>query len=177
MADNPRVTSSALFFSKLNQANPQEIPYDATNVTVGTPQAADDPSKNKNSMVQVTGVAGGPYSNMRWMYYDRVPMQAIADTVAGGSTFHLTDETMISDVLPAFNQVFNVNVVAADIIDGPLPAANGSSGQVSFNLAASAGSLAFSGTTPLIFKPDDISLTTLATTTLTGLTPAYINAG
>jgi hypothetical protein len=172
------VTSSQLFYNKLNEANPQLLtPLSPDNVTVGVPTTNTDSSITKNSMVQVTAKAGTTYSGLATAYYDRVTMADIVATVAGSNTFPYTNQTKISDCLASFNATFAVNMVAADIIDGPLGSPDPATGQINFTLAAAASSLAFMGSTPFIYVPSDLSLNTgITTTTLTGLTAVYIVA-
>lgn len=177
-AGSPVVTASALFYAKLNEANPDvPVPFSPDNVTVGNPSTNTDSSKNRNSVVSVTGKPGSKYTGTHPAYYDRVAMADILATAPTANSFPYTNETMIADVLPVFNQTFSVNMVADDIINGQLPPPDSSSGKINFTLAASANSLAFVGNIPLIYVPDDISLTTLTTLNLTGLTPSFINAG
>lgn len=172
------VTASSLFFAKLNEANPNvPYPFSPDNVTVGVPAVNTDSSKGRNSVVSVTGAVGSKYSGTHPAYYDRVALADILATAPSANVYRLTSETKISDVLPIFNQTFTINMVAADIVDGQLPAADTGTGQIAFNLTAAASSLAFQGTIALTYRPDDISLTSLGTTALAGFTPAIINAG
>lgn len=171
------VTSSQLFYNKLNEANPNlPHPLDETNISVAVPTTNNNEGIAKNSMVNITGLVGSPYSGTATAYYDRVPLSEIIDTVPNSTTFPLTTQVNISDCLTAFNNTFNVNMVASDIIDGVLPAPSATTGQIAFTLACSANSLAFSGSANLILQPTDISLTTFTTMNLNGMTVAYLNA-
>lgn len=173
---NTVVTSSQLFYNKLNEANPQmPVPFTPDNVVVGVPQVNNNGSVSKNSMITVSGAVGSPYSGIQTAYYDRVSMADILATAPNANSFRQTTETMISDVLPIFNQTFLVNMVADDIIDGPLPASNPTTGQIAFTLAAAATSLAFMGSIPITYVPDDISLTTFPSMVISGLSVGTVN--
>lgn len=171
------VTSSQLFYGKLNEANPNlPYPLDETNIVVGTPGSNANGGISKNSQVVISGAVGSKYSGTATAYYDRVALADIIATVSPAVTvFPLTTETKVSDVLPVFNQTYNVNIVAADIIDGSLPSADPTTGQVAFTLAIAPTSLAFSGSAALVYQPSDISLATFTTSVLDGMTVAYIN--
>jgi hypothetical protein len=173
---NSAVTSSQLFYNKLNEANPQlTVPLSPTNITVGAPSVNTDTSISKNSMVSIAAKAGTSYSGLTTAYYDRVSMADILDSVPGANVFPLTTETMIADVLPIFNTTFGINMVAADIITGNLPAADPATGQIAFTLAANATSLAFVGSIPITYVPADLSLAVVvAQPVLTGPTAAAI---
>lgn len=171
------VTSSQLFYGKLNEANPS-LPFPLTedNIVVGVPGTNSNGGITKNSQVVISGAVGSQYSGTATAYYDRVALSDIIATVSPSvTTFPLSTETKISDVLPVFNQTYNVNMVAADIIDSALPSADPVTGQVSFTLAIASSSLAFSGSASLIYQPADISLSSFTTSVLDGMTVAYIN--
>lgn len=173
---NPQVTASQLFYNKLNEANPQlPHPLTPTNVSVGVPTVNGNGGVAKNSVISVTANPGFEYSGtVQQVYYDRVSMVEILATAPTANVFPYTNQSKISDVLASFNAIFTVNLVPSDIIDGPLPSADPTTGQISFTLAAAATSLAFKDSIQLIYKPNDISLTTFPTMILTGLAVADV---
>lgn len=175
---NAIVTSSDLIYNKLNEVNPG-LPYPLTpdNIVLGTPTPNTNTNISKNSAITFTGKTGSKYRGNNTAYYDRVDLATITATIGGGNVFPLTTQKNISDVLPLYNSTYTVNVVASDIVDGPLPAGDPASGQIAFNLTAVGASYAFKGVTGLVFKPADASLATLiTTTTLSGFTGSSVLA-
>lgn len=177
MANTP-VDSVSLFYQGLNAANPTASPpFSPTNVTLGTPQPNPDNTISQNSMVQMSGPNSSPYSGTATVYFNRVSLQTVQAAVPNASTIRFTGQANISDALPQFNAAYGVNVLAADIIDGPLPKADPVTGQIVFSVVAQAGSLSFTGQAPMLYRPDDLSLASaVLTTTLTGPTAATILA-
>jgi len=127
-------------------------------LSYGVPSVAPGDSPAKNTVLVATAVPGSGYSGTRTLYYDRVDFSTIPGTRS--TEFELNGSTNISDLIPAINAAYQLNIQPEDYIDGALPTFD--SGDTSttkpFTLTAATDSLVFISAVTLSIKRDSIPL-------------------
>ena len=157
------LTANEIILDLINQSQSPAGTLTADQVVFGAASVnATNPGVNGNTSLVVTGNVAGGFKGDVTVTYNRV---AAADIPGARQTaFEKGAATQISDLLPAINARYGVNIAAADIVDAALPAVTDD--PVAFNLAFQPGALVFVGTLALEVTPDAAELDTVITTTI-----------
>lgn len=112
-------TGLAAFYDMLNNNRKDtSITWSEANLTVGVPFAStvDD----KNTGVRITDIAQNGYSGYANVYYNRIPIVRLFSSTNLQIT--INSATTVRALIPAINAAYSLNLVAADVVDGPVPA-------------------------------------------------------
>jgi hypothetical protein len=113
-------TGLAAFYDMLNANNKQadSITLSASNLGVGVPYAAS--KDDKNTGVTVTAIGHYGYSGHAEIYYNRIQIARLF--LATDMKITVPAATTISALIPQINTAYATNLVAGDVVDGPVPA-------------------------------------------------------
>jgi hypothetical protein len=115
----------------INQANPDlPVALTTTNVLYGTPSAVTPSGGNvQNTSIKVTAAAGTKYIGNATLLYRRIDfgtlfrgLPIVIYKFSPASTG--ANPYKISDLLPAINQKYGLNLTTADVVDAFLPPGN-----------------------------------------------------
>ncbi len=123
-----------------------------------------------NTQVVVTASTGSPYSNSVVFNYNRIDLSTVPG--ARNIVFDVGSAVNISDLIPAINAAYQINLTPGQFIDGPLPQfTNNTPGTtIPFTVVADPSSLVFIGRVTLQLARAKIPLSTIITVTaLNGL--------
>lgn len=138
-------------------------------ISYGIPTVATGTNPNPDTEITVSAQAGSGYSGNVIVGYNRVQLSTIPG--ARATVFPIGAAANISDIVPAVNTAYQINLTSADYTDGPLPVFTGTPNEEhAFQIAATADSVVYEGVMSLTVQANDIPLSTVITTTsLTGL--------
>jgi hypothetical protein len=123
-----------------------QINYDqGTTITpdqVRVEQVASLPSTDTSGLNSIVFLAATQnataFEGQDWFKYNRIDISTVPGTRS--TLFTITDQVYLSDLLPLINSAWSLNLTAADIQDGVLPAIVGAT-SVSFMLTMASGAL------------------------------------
>lgn len=147
------------------------LPLTTAMVSFGPPSATTGYLPARNTTVKVSSVASQGYMGSQFITYNRVDLS----TVPGvrNTVFLQGSAVMISDLLPAINSAYQINLSAADIVDGPLPVITGNAPlqQQPFTVTARSTALIWIKAVTLSMLENLVPLSNIfPTTALSGLT-------
>lgn len=150
----------------------------AAQVTFGTPSVYTPiPGVTRNTIIvgQATAISG--MEGNQSFYYNRIPLIDFINPLSMSTLFEIDGETKLSDLLPAINARFNINLSASKIYDLSLPSFAGND-TPSVQLKVTPDSMVYLGQITLTIKATNPDLADyLPVTELQGLTyepPAQI---
>lgn len=120
-------------------------------LTFGTPTAL---LGEHNTQVIASATSCSRYMGSVRLVYNRVDLHTVPGNLS--INFPAGTATRVSDLIPAINSAYKLNLTPADYIDGPLPERIGSCPFVreTFELVAAPGSLVFIGFVTLCLEYD-----------------------
>jgi hypothetical protein len=156
--------------------SPQQILLDLINneegseltlsmVTFGVPTALIG---QVNTQIMVSAAQGSQFSGSVVVTYNRVNLGSIPGNRS--KLFSVGQATHISDLIPAINAAYQINLTSADYIDAPLPSFGQGQSTLNFQISAALGSLVYRGNVVLQITTGLIPLSSVITVTaLNGL--------
>lgn len=136
--------------------DPHEIIVDLINNDNGTTLAANILSfssptatvsgSTRNTSVTISGTPTSGYVNNVDMQYDRINLAVISNYFS--STVNVTSPTHVSDLIPAINAQFKVNLTTDDYVNDVLGNPD-SNGQIQVTIQAASQSLVYYGSLAL----------------------------
>lgn len=138
-------------------------------ITYGIPTAMTGTNPNPDTQITLTAASGSGYSGSVTVSYNRVQLNSIPG--ARTTIFPIGSASKISDLVPAVNTAYQINLTSADYTDGVLPTFTGTPNEEhAFQIAATADSVVYEGVMNLTVQANDIPLSSVITTqSLTGL--------
>lgn len=112
----------SILIALIREKNPGQLLTGAL-VTFGFPNVhTPTPQRQRNTVIVATSVPGRMYTGSQAFYYNRVDISKFPDPrLADQTVFIVTDETKLSDLLPAINARYRINLTPDKIIDVNIP--------------------------------------------------------
>lgn len=150
--------SKDVVVQKVNRDNGTSLTADMVDFGVPAPSGAVP-----NTRVTMTARPNMGFTGSVEITYNRRSLARFAQQPV--TVFSLNQAVMISELLAAINAQYAVNISAAEIVDGPLPAflGNTPAATLPFVLTAQPGSLMYYGQVTLYVRRADIQLSSLIT--------------
>lgn len=154
------MTPQQIVVTMINNDNGSSLSPDS--LLFGIPQVVDIgvvTTKHYNTSLLLTGKPGSRYAGSeRTVYYNRINLSII--NAVHNVVFTPTNLNNISDLLPAINAEYKIDITKEDIIDAPLPLFTGTDPmlQLPVVLVAAPESLLFIGTTTFMVDRPGITL-------------------
>lgn len=125
----------------------------AGQIRFGLPQVfVPMPTVQRNTQIIVDALEGSLYTGSRAFFYDRVDINAFTANHTVDLTFTITNETVVTDLLPALNQRLGVNIAYDSVINDPLPLLSLSDPITTFPIRIAPTSLVYLGELVVILK-------------------------
>lgn len=102
-----------------------------TDVVFGQPQANLNPSAAGNTQLLIDAATGTGYNGNQVITYNRQQVNIVTLVTGQDNVIPVGQATKISDLIPAINAKYGINLTEMEYTDGPLPAfANGVTSQL-----------------------------------------------
>lgn len=151
-----------LVYGLINDANPNHPKgvFDFNSVAIGTPQPLTNHPSGHNTQVVLTAVPGSGYSGEVTVTFDRLNLSDVfaskgVSGVLGMSGSGFSDSYSLLDSL---NGAYTLNLQQQDVVLESLPAADQTTGDITYTLQAHPNSLAFQGTQDITISPVKFAL-------------------
>ncbi|MNZ46943.1 hypothetical protein D3C78_646430 [compost metagenome] len=145
---------------QINRANTPIIAFDSTNLILGKPGSLSN-NPNANTQVNVRGVRGEDYAGQVSIVYDRLDLGVL---FRGDyrPEFSALGQSNLYRLLPELNKALGMNLTEADVGDIDLRLLD-EGDQVTLEIHAKPGSLAYTGWVRVLFNRRQLMLTDVIT--------------
>lgn len=145
----------------INRANTPIIAFDSTNLIFGQASTVLN-NPDSNTTVMARGVYAEDYAGKVALLYDRLDLGVLYRGTYRPE-FSALGQSTLYRLLPELNKALGINLTQKDVVDIDLKLLSGGD-QVTLELTAKPGSLAYTGFTRVLFNRQQLMLTNVVTT-------------